>query len=118
MPGLEQFQIPHDPDSEHQLHWQPGQHGKGILTPGGQLHHWPVDRIDGDPSHRRYIQEILGHDLYRVPDQQEKGHLFWLYPEGQIEPLVHGSTWGDPKYTSAMVKRIQAIDPRLGPLVD
>lgn len=118
MPGLEQYELPHDPNSEHQLHWQPGQHGKGFLTPEGILHHWPTPRIDGDPSHRRYMMEKGMGDMYSEMTNDQRGHLFWIYPEGNIEGLNHGASWGDPKYKAVMERRLQEIDPRLGPIND
>lgn len=112
MPSLEAFQIPHDANSVHQLHWTPGQYGKGLFR-NGELHHWPVDRVDGDPSHRRYIQEIMNEDLYSLRNHDDWGNLFWLYPDGKMGTLPNGKSWGDPRYKDALIKEIQAIDPRI-----
>jgi hypothetical protein len=105
MSGLEQYAIPYDPDSTHQLHWTPGNHGKGFYTPEGVLHHWNVSGPDGQPQHRRYIREspALGYDPYGHPDW-ENGAKFWIHPSGDVEMLNNFDQLGD----------VLAIDPRLG----
>src|SRR3954467_12711863 len=106
---LEHYAIPHDPEAVHQLHWQPGQHGKGIISRDGTVHTWPVDRQDGEPGHRRYIMETMGTDPYgpnfRGPEDEHS--YFWIGPEGDFQPL-QGS---GPEQLAA----VQAVEPRIGP---
>lgn len=114
MDDLHRFQIPHDPEAFHQLHWSPGQHGKGLINPDdGSVHTWPVgERSDGDPSHRRYIMETLDRDPYHeYPDRtRESYHPFWIRPEGNIFMLTPSQ--------QGSVKTVLNADPRLAPPQD
>jgi hypothetical protein len=106
MSGLEQYAIPHNPNSVHQLHWTPGNHGKGVMTQEGVLHHWNVDRADGQPQHRRYIMEspAFGFDPYPLKDWRQELNPFWIKPDGTLSMLNPTSDW----------QQVAAIDPRLG----
>lgn len=115
MSSLERFQVPHDPGSLHQLHWEPGQYGKGILTDDGTLHHWGTqDILDGGISHRQYMMHHGMGDSYDV-NQKRKHRLFWIHPGGEVETLPNGETWGDLRMSEALLRQVQAVDPRLGP---
>lgn len=117
--SLDAFQIPHDHDSKHQLHWTPGKHGKGLIEPDGTLHHWSVgDHEDGNPTHRQYMQEKNLGDPWEIDPAKrpQANRMFWITPEGTVEALGSGATWGDPDRAEAYLKEVQAVDPRLGPI--
>lgn len=109
MPGLEQYGIPYDPQAAHQLHWQQGQFGKGILAKDGTLHTWNTSRQDGDPNHRRYMMEspAFGYDPYPTPEfRGNNDHTyFWVDPDGALFMLNKGQPEN--------VQRILQLDPRL-----
>jgi hypothetical protein len=114
MHDLDRFQLPHDPNSVHQLHWKPGAYGKGIIEDDGTVHTWAVgERLDGDPSHRRYMMEKGLGDPY--PDRGLQDHTvkFWIKPEGEVEILPD---WGAPKDNH--YDQIMSVDPRLTKATD
>jgi hypothetical protein len=108
--GLEQYAIPHDPESAHQLHWEPGMWGKGIYAQDGTLHHWTTgERSDGDPTHRRYMMESpsFGYDPYGPKFRgSDDHHYFWISPEGHLTLL-------NRENDQASVQAMTQIDPRL-----
>lgn len=108
MKPLDHYQIPHDPNAEHQLHWQPGSHGKGLVSPEGIVHHWSVDRQDGQPSHRQYMQGApsFGYDPYTTQPGRDDNHPFWIKPDGELSMLNQGDD---------AVDHILSIDPRIAP---
>jgi hypothetical protein len=106
---LDQFQVPYDPSSQHQLHWEPGSYGKGIMSRDGTLHTWNTWREDGDPNHRRYMMESpsFNYDPYQPGFRGNDDHMyFWVDPNGNLFLL---NREGDKD----AVQRIQQIDPRL-----
>jgi hypothetical protein len=108
--SLDRYGIPHDPNSAHQLHWEPGQYGKGLLTDDGTVHTWPTGRQDGEPGHRRYVMETMGWDPYHngvFRTGSDPNKYFWIDPKGHLEPL---QGFG-PEHLS----QVQAVDPRIGP---
>lgn len=114
MYGLDQFQLPHDPNSAHQLHWKPGEYGKGIIESNGVVHTWSVGgRLDGDPSHRRYMMEKGMGDPYPNQDLQANTVKFWIRPHGEVEIL---NDWGSPE--NDHYDQITAVDPRLTKATD
>lgn len=75
---LEDFAIPHDPESVHQLHWTPGQFGKMLLENNGTWHTWPVHGgQDGTPFHIHYQQDnnLAARDISGVG---------WIMPDGKF----------------------------------
>lgn len=67
--------------SSHQLAWLPGSNlrGKGLVTPSGDVHTWPVDK-HGIPHHAEYIDQ-------RQPYQLGEGnaHFFQIRPRGGLD---------------------------------
>lgn len=107
MSSLDQYQIPHDPDSQHQLHWIPGNYGKGLVTPDGTLHHWNIPHLDGNPTHRQYIMQAGMGDPYRGKMNLGMFTPFWINPQGGYE-IAHQAS-SDNSHI------ISQIDPRLRP---
>lgn len=108
--SLDRYGIPHDPDSVHQLHWEPGQYGKGLLSDDGTVHTWNTGRQDGEPGHRRYVMEAMGWDPYQngvFRTGSDPNKYFWIDPKGHLEPLEG--------FGPEHLKQVQAVDPRIGP---
>jgi 2'-5' RNA ligase len=65
----------------HQLAWLPGSNlrGKGLITPAGDVHTWPVD-AEGRPHHAEYMDK-------RQPYQLHEGtaHFFQIRPRGGLD---------------------------------
>ncbi len=94
---LSDFALPHNPSSQHQLHWTPGSYGKGILTRDKILHTWNTRGEDGIPTHFQYKQ---GKDL----NWRHALAHFWIDPDGQQSNTEQGHD-----------QTINQIDPRLIP---
>lgn len=66
---------------QHQLAWLPGSNlpGKGLVTPSGDVHTWPVDK-NGMPHHAEYVDS-------HVPYQLGEGtaHFFKIRPRGGLD---------------------------------
>lgn len=71
----------HHHTSSHQLTWLPGSNlrGKGLVTPNGDVHTWPVD-AEGMPHHAEYVDQ-------RQPYQLHEGtaHFFQIRPRGGLD---------------------------------
>jgi 2'-5' RNA ligase len=67
--------------ASHQLAWLPGSNlrGKGLVTPSGDVHTWPVDK-HGIPHHAEYVDQ-------RQPYQLGEGnaHFFQIRPRGGLD---------------------------------
>lgn len=67
--------------ASHQLAWLPGSNlpGKGLVTPSGDVHTWPVDKY-GIPHHAEYVDQ-------RQPYQLGDGsaHFFQIRPRGGLD---------------------------------
>lgn len=67
--------------SSHQLAWLPGSNlkGKGLVTPSGDVHTWPVD-TEGMPHHAEYVDR-------RQPYQLHEGtaYFFQIRPRGGLD---------------------------------
>jgi hypothetical protein len=65
----------------HALNWTPGNHGKGLVTPEGDVHIWNVNRQDGRPVHQEYIEQAFG-----VPESNpySEYNAFEIGPEGKV----------------------------------
>lgn len=65
----------------HQLAWLPGSNlrGKGLVTPSGDVHTWPVDE-NGSPHHAEYVDQ-------RQPYQLNEGtaYFFQIRPRGGLD---------------------------------
>lgn len=82
----EEIRLPEKPirsnvRSSHQLAWLPGSNlkGKGLVTPSGDIHTWPVDD-EGMPHHAEYVDK-------RQPYQLHEGtaHFFQIRPRGGLD---------------------------------
>lgn len=107
--------VPYEPGAAHQLHWQPGQLGKGLVTPEGTVHTWgeelPDERHpDRALSHRNYCRysPAIGKDLYSDPELREGSQLFWVDKDGTLE-FLSGRSRQDDNLRSQVTK----VDPRL-----
>ena len=71
--------------ASHQLAWLPGSNlpGKGLVTPSGDVHTWPVDP-KGMPGHAEYLDS-------RAPYQLGEGnaHFFNIRPRGGLDTKGH-----------------------------
>lgn len=95
--GLDKYQSPKNPNTQHQLHWGPGQYGKGLVESNGTVHHWGVGAFeDGAPYHVQYRQE---HDI------TGRGYTpFWISRTGEVESLPRNTVdW----------EAVGKLDPRL-----
>lgn len=65
----------------HQLAWLPGSNlpGKGLVTPSGDVHTWPVDE-EGAPHHAQYVD---AHVPYQLGEGQ--AHFFKITPRGRLD---------------------------------
>jgi hypothetical protein len=81
------------------LDWQPGQWGKGIITPQGDIHTWETNEADGYPTHSEYVEDqgLTSQDI-TVP--------FEIHPKGIVRTF-YGRPHDSPE--------IFAADPRLRP---
>ncbi len=72
--------------AQHQLAWLPGSHirGKGLVTPGGDVHTWPVDG-EGAPHHAQYVDT---HAPYQLGEGQ--AHFFKITPRGRLDTESYG----------------------------
>jgi hypothetical protein len=76
----------------HQLNWQEGTYGKGLLTPEGTLHTWTCGP-GGSPHHHEML-ESLGRE-------QGLDHYLLIDPEGETN------------LDEETMEHVQSIDPRL-----
>jgi hypothetical protein len=67
-------------DMAHQLHWTPGNHGKGIVVPSGDVHTWNVEEETGGPHHAEYIEDGLSADERDLA--RNEFDPFEIYPDG------------------------------------
>jgi len=58
--------------------WQPGQHGKGFIGPGGFIQHWVTDTA-GNPHHMMMAGEDENPDFYK---------RFDVMPDGRVIDIV------------------------------
>lgn len=67
--------------SSHQLAWLPGSNlkGKGLVTPSGDVHTWPVD-VEGMPHHAEYVDQ---HQPYQL--HEGTAHFFQIRPRGGLD---------------------------------
>ena len=76
----EEIHLP-EKTAQHQLAWLPGSNlpGKGLVTPSGDVHTWPVDK-NGMPHHAEYVDS-------HVPYQLGEGtaHFFKIRPRGGLD---------------------------------
>src|ERR1039458_3688906 len=88
-------------DMSHQLQWMPGNHGKGLIAPNGDVHTWNLDAEDGPPHHGDYIEGVNEQTPRTfVLRNGYKGYdLFGIRPDG----LYSGSLG------------LEKLDPRLVP---
>lgn len=107
--SLDELQISHDPRAYHQLHWESGQHGKGLIDPNnGSIHTWSVGDVqDGWPSHYHYRTEGLKALAFPDGSSWTAYKPFWIDPEGQMNSL-EGHTPED-------IRNITTADPRIAP---
>lgn len=65
----------------HQLAWLPGSNvpGKGLVTPSGDVHTWPVDK-HGTPQHADYMD---AHAPYQLGEGT--AHFFQIRPRGGLD---------------------------------
>jgi hypothetical protein len=100
----EGYETPHrlkpNPDAEgwdfgtpkqggHWLPWQPGEFGKGFVTPMGGVVHWRTDGPDGWPGHREgLVQTGYSHHMYAVPLGMgpQASDFFEVAPDGYVVP--------------------------------
>lgn len=95
--SLDRYHAPHDPEAIHQLHWNPGIFGKGLLTHDGVLHTWnTTDFEDGNPYHRQYRQD------HGIPDNSYTS--FWIDKNGRVTSIPNQ----DVDWAS-----VSDLDPRL-----
>lgn len=78
--------------------WQPGEYGKFIITPQGEVHHWRTniasefnDPADARPHHGEYIRHVLAPRYQEyMNDGDEDGDKWtpgWIDPEGRVSTL-------------------------------
>lgn len=74
--------------TEHQLNYQPGSWGKGLIDANGVIHTWNSDGHDGQPTHVQYLAD---HDLaYPLQDAVE------IRPSGELAyPPRQWHTWDE-----------------------
>src|ERR1700677_5155588 len=67
--------------ASHQLAWLPGSNlrGKGLVTPNGDVHTWPVDQ-QGVPHHAEYVDKYQPYQLNEGPDT-----FFQIRPRGGLD---------------------------------
>lgn len=84
--------------------WKPGQWGKGIVTPSGQVYKWSVGPIsDGLPAH----QDIV--DRLPYPDALKKHiHYFAMDPRGVFRFILDDRGVPSPR---EIQQRVWASDP-------
>jgi GNAT superfamily N-acetyltransferase/2'-5' RNA ligase len=91
----------------HQLGWQPGEHGKGLVH-NGEIHTWGVgDAADGWPSHPEYADKNLG--MHTEPEFVESptwDTAFQMDPDGRVNVY-------EPQKAQQLGQQIESADPRL-----
>lgn len=59
--------------------WQPGNEGKGFVTPSGEVHNWSTQ--NGKPFHDHYVQQ----NGLQWPEYPEGGSWYVINPDGASE---------------------------------
>ncbi len=77
--------VPFKRSSAFQLAWLPGSNlpGKGLVTPSGDIHTWPVDK-HGAPDHAEYMDS---HAPYALGEGN--AHFFNIRPRGGLDTKTH-----------------------------
>lgn len=88
----------------HQLWWQPGESGRGLVAPDGSIHTWP----EGEGTHYQMTR------AKGLPEGGVRG--FYISPKGGLSQIMPGES--DEYYTplkgsEGLLQQIQAADPRL-----
>jgi DNA-directed RNA polymerase subunit RPC12/RpoP len=84
----------------HQLEWEPGSYGKGLVHPDGSVQTWNTDFEGGPPHHPEMAQE----HWESLPKVHRDYQAFYIEPNGGM----YHSILSDPNYDL-----IQQTDPRL-----
>ena len=72
--------------TQHQLGWQPGQWGKGLVH-NGSIHTWNTGVYDGQPTHPQYAEQKLGLSPEEwLSDNKNNGFstAFQVHPDGKV----------------------------------
>lgn len=67
----------------HQLGWQPGQWGKGLVH-GDDVHTWDTGVYDGQPIHPQYAEQNFGASPHQWFDGKDFSTAFQIHPDGKI----------------------------------
>jgi hypothetical protein len=93
----------------HQLNWDLGRPGKGMLDPEGNVHTWTTEGQDGTPSHAQYAEQVfdLKHPQGLVDEVNWKGYD----PHGGEWEGQPTSFW-DTAFNISRAGRVKFYKPR------
>jgi 2'-5' RNA ligase/GNAT superfamily N-acetyltransferase len=92
----------------HQLGWQPGEHGKGLVH-NGEVHTWGVgDNPDGQPTHPEYAQQNFDMNEGQYANHQMFDSAFQVDPKGNVNIYED-----HPDTMSQVAQAVESADPRL-----
>ncbi len=100
----------------HQISWQPGSYGKGLIDELDNVHTWPVENYDGMPTHMNYAKEKLGYEPEEYVQSPLYDTSFTVSPSGHVNMLAQDD-WDFDEGHADEIRRahkvITAADPRL-----
>jgi hypothetical protein len=101
--------------TQHQLGWEPGQWGKGLIHDGA-VHTWGVGpNQDGSPTHPEYAERAFG--INGEPGHYEHHDMFdtafGITPEGMLNVFDDNSWSSHPENYGKVAAQAEAADPRL-----
>lgn len=99
---------------QHQLGWQPGQYGKGLIH-NGVVHTWGVGvNEDGSPTHPEYVETSFGMNEGQFANHRMFDTTFGINPEGGLNVYDDNGWSSHPENAGKVATQVETADPRLG----